>query len=331
MSGVTTRTVNEDEAGMRLDRWFKTHYPSVRHGQLEKFLRKGQVRVDGGRAKSNRRLESGETVRIPPIDENDAPKERAPYPAHRRAEDAAFLKELTIFEDDHLLALNKPFGLAVQGGAKTAKHIDGMLGALEKDGERPRLVHRLDRDTGGLLLLAKTRAAAAKLGGAFQRHEVEKIYWALVAGSPRPREGTIDLKIAQRMVRIGKGEQERVVPAEGEDAKKALTDFQTVDDAGHGVSFLALRPITGRKHQIRVHCAAIGAPIVGDRKYGGEAALIEGVEPQLHLFCRSMKFPHPKTGKKTTITAPLDGHMKKTWRFFSFDSNANVEWPEELR
>jgi len=332
MSGVSSRTVKDDEAGMRIDRWFKTHYPAIRHGQLERFLRKGQVRVDGGRVKSNRRLVSGETIRIPPIDDSaEAPKERTPYPAHRRAEDAAFLDGLTIFEDDAVLALSKPFGLAVQGGAKTAKHIDGMLGALEKEGERPRLVHRLDRDTSGLLILAKTRAAAAKLGGAFQRHEVEKNYWALVAGSPRPREGTIDLKIAQRMVRIGKGEQERVVPAEGEDAKKALTDFQTLDEAGHGVSFLAMRPVTGRKHQIRVHCAAIGAPIVGDRKYGGENALIEGVAPQLHLFCRSMTFPHPKTGKKTTVTAPLDGHMLKTWKFFSFDANAAVDWPEELR
>lgn len=332
MTGVTSKTVEDGETGMRLDRWFKTHFPSVRHGQLEKFLRKGQVRVDGGRVKASRRLEPGETIRIPPLDDAAAaPREPAQYPAHRREEDASFLRKLVIFEDDHILALSKPFGLAVQGGAKTAKHIDGMLGALEKGGERPRLVHRLDRDTSGLLLLAKTRAAAAKLGGAFQRHEVEKTYWALVAGSPRPREGTIDFKIAQRMMRVGSGEQERMIAAEGEDAKKALTDFQTLDDAGHGVSFLALRPVTGRKHQIRVHCAAIGAPVVGDRKYGGENSLIEGVEPSLHLFCHAMRFPHPKTGKKTTIIAPLDGHMLATWKFFNFDKEAAVEWPKVLR
>jgi len=332
VSGVQTKTVNADEVGMRLDRWFKVHFPMVRHGQLEKFLRKGQVRVDGGRSKANRRLEAGETIRIPPIDaQMDDPKARKPYPAHRRAEDAAFLRGLTIYEDEAIIALSKPFGLAVQGGPKTTRHIDGMLGALEKDGERPHLVHRLDRDTSGLLILAKTRAVAAKLGGAFQRHEVEKTYWALVAGSPRPREGTIDMKIAQRMVRIGDGEQERVIPADGEDAKKALTDFQTLDDAGAGVTFLALRPVTGRKHQIRVHCAAVDAPVVGDGKYGGAGAMIKGVDEALHLFCRTMIFPHPKTGKKTTITAPLDGHMLKTWKFFGFDAKAGVEWPENLR
>ncbi len=335
MSGVTTRTVREGEAGMRLDRWFRSHFPSVRQGQLEKLLRKGQVRVDGGRSKANRRLEAGETVRIPPMDDAAepgaavAPRPSAPTsPAQRRA-DAEFLRSLIIHEDEAILALNKPFGLAVQGGAKTTRHIDGMLAALEKDGERPRLVHRLDRDTGGLLLLARTRAAAAALGGAFQRHEVEKTYWALVAGALRPREGRIDMKIAQRMVRLEGGEeQERVVPAEGEDAKKALTDFQTLDDAGHGAAFVALRPLTGRKHQLRVHCAAAGAPIVGDRKYGGPGAAVEGVADRLHLFCRSMTFPHPSTGRRMTLSAELTGHMAETWAFFNFDSRAEVDWPE---
>ena len=329
MSGVTMKTVGDGEAGMRLDRWFKAHFPNVRHGQLEKFLRKGQVRVDGGRVKSNRRLEPGETVRIPPIEVSKEPDKKVPhYPAKQRKIDQDYLRELTVYEDDQLLALNKPFGLAVQGGTKTVRHIDGLLAALEKDGDRPRLVHRLDRDTSGLLLLAKTRMAAAKLGGAFQRHEVEKTYWALAAGNPRPREGTIDLKIAQRMIRIGREDQERVVPVEGDLAKKALTDFQIIEEAGQNVSFLALRPITGRKHQIRVHCAAIGAPIVGDRKYGGEAAMIPGVEEKLHLFCRSMSYPDPKTGQRKTINAPLNGHMRKTWEFFSFDSQAEAIWPD---
>lgn len=329
MSGVSTRTISESEAGMRLDRWFKTHYPAVRHGQLEKFLRKGQVRVDGGRAKANRRLETGEVVRIPPLDDSQSESRVRSAPVHN-PQDAAFVKSLIIYEDDAVIALNKPFGLAVQGGAKTVRHIDGMLASLEKNGERPRLLHRLDRDTGGVLLLAKTRAAAAALGGAFQRHEVEKTYWALVAGAPRPREGRIDLKIAQRMVRIGKGEQERVIPADGEDAKKALTDFQTLDEAGPGASFLALRPVTGRKHQLRVHCAAIGAPVVGDHKYGGEAALIPGVKDGLHLFCRTMTFPHPARARAVTVTAPLHGFMAQTWSFFGFDAEAPSDWPEDI-
>ncbi len=332
MSGVTTKTVGDGETGMRLDRWFKVHFPGVRHGQLEKLLRKGQVRVDGGRAKANRRLESGEVVRIPPLEAGaaDAGGAKPGPPQRDRAADAAFLRKLIIYQDDAIIALNKPFGLAVQGGAKTARHLDQMLYALEKNGERPRLVHRLDRDTGGLLLLARSRASAAALGGAFQRHEIDKAYWALVVGSPRPRAGRIDLKVAQRMVRVGAGEQERIVPADGEDAKKAITDFQIVEEAGGAVSFAALRPITGRKHQLRVHCAAIGAPIVGDRKYGGSAAMVEGVGDILHLFCRQMTFPHPATGKITTIAADLSGPMLKTWRFFGFDQDAEISWPEAL-
>ena len=322
------KTVTSDEAGMRLDRWFKTHFPAVRHGELEKYLRKGQVRVAGGRAKSNRRLEAGEEIRIPPLQEqHNATEKQKRY----SVEDAEALKKLIIFEDDSLIAINKPFGLAVQGGAKTQQHLDGMLASLEKNGERPRLVHRLDKDTGGLMIVAKTRTAAQRLSDAFKHHDVDKTYWALVAGAPRPREGTIDMPIAKRMVRIGKGDAERVVPADGEGAKKAISDYQILDEAGFNLAFLAMRPVTGRTHQLRVHAAAIGCPIVGDGKYGGAASHVEGVSSKLHLFCRSMTFPHPKSGKETTLTAPLTGHMLETWKFFSFDRNANAEWPEDLR
>ncbi|PQA85405.1 RluA family pseudouridine synthase [Hyphococcus luteus] len=324
MSGVQTKTVKADEEGMRLDRWFKAHFPQVRHGELEKFLRKGQVRVSGGRAKSNRRLEAGEEVRIPPLSD-DAPAPRKASPA-----DAGAVRKLIVYEDDAIIALNKPFGLAVQGGSGMKQHLDGMLAALEKDGERPRLVHRLDKDTGGLMLVAKTRQAAQRLGDAFKSHDVDKTYWALVAGLPRPKEGTIDLPIAKKMMRIGEGEEERVVPADGEDAKKAITDYQTMEEAGP-VTFLAMRPVTGRTHQLRVHAAAIGCPIVGDGKYGGEKSRIEGVSPKLHLFCRSMTFPHPKTGRRMTLDAPLSGHMLETWKFFTFEKNVKVDWPEDLR
>jgi len=323
-------SVAEGEAGMRLDRWFRLKFPGVRQGEIEKLLRTGQIRVAGGRAKSNRRLEAGEEIRIPPVGlERAESAPRAPSVAPRR-EDAEFLRRLIVHEDKALIAFNKPFGLAVQGGAKTTRHIDGMLAALEKNGERPRLVHRLDRDTGGLLIVAKTRAAAAALGGMFQRHEVEKTYWALVAGVPDPREGTIDLKIAKRMVRVEERGREMVMPAEGEDAKKAITDFQTLDEAGPVAAFLALRPRTGRTHQLRVHCAALGAPIVGDGKYGGAAARLEGVAPKMHLFCREMAFAHPETGKRTVLCAPLSGHMLETWKFFGFDADARVRWPDGL-
>mgnify|MGYP002277780736 CR=1 FL=1 len=311
---------------MRLDRWFKAHFPAVRHGELEKYLRKGQVRVSGGRVKSNRRLEAGEEIRIPPL--SDEPQAASKSKRYSGA-DAAEIRKLILFEDEAIIALNKPFGLAVQGGSNMKRHIDGMLGALEKEGERPRLVHRLDKDTGGLLLVAKTRQAAQRLGDAFKAHDVQKTYWALTAGVPRPRQGTISLPVAKRMTRIKDGAEERVIPHDGEDAKRAVTDYQMLEEAGP-VAFVAMRPITGRTHQLRVHAAAIGCPIVGDGKYGAAAAHVEGVSPKLHLFCRSMTFPHPKTGKMTTLSAPLAGHMKDTWAFFSFDANAFCDWPELL-
>ncbi len=336
MTGVDMRTVAPRDAGLRLDRWFKSYFPEVRHGALEKLLRTGQVRVDGGRVKANHRLEAGQVIRIPPLDvslrtpwenEEDAPTHVRPTPSKRTLrDDASRLAEWTILEDDALLVLNKPFGLAVQGGTRTERHVDGMLAALETDGDRPRLVHRLDRDTGGVLVLAKTREGAARLGGAFQRHEVEKTYWALCAATPSPKEGVIDLPIAKRMVRIGDGAQERVVPAEGEDARKAITEYETIESAGGGPAFVALRPLTGRTHQLRVHCAAIGAPIVGDRKYGGPASRIPGVADGLHLFCRSMSFPHPENGRRVTVVAPLTKPMLETWRLLSFDLDAADPW-----
>lgn len=329
MSDVRIITVGEDEAEMRLDRWFKVHFSDIRHGELEKLLRTGQVRVAGGRVKANRRLEAGEVIRIPPL-RAKAPMKN-PLPKVSRApseEDLQLIRANTLFEDAAILVLNKPFGLAVQGGTKTARHLDAMLEALEKDGERPRLVHRLDRDTGGLLLLAKTRTAAVRLGAAFRDHNVEKTYWSLTAGVPRPREGVIDMPIAKRMVHERSGVQERIVPAQGDDAKPAITHFQTIDEAGPSVAFLALRPVTGRTHQLRVHCAAMGTPVVGDGKYGGQPAHIDGVSGKLHLFCRSMTFPHPTTRVSMTLTAPLTGHMKDSWTFFGFDKDALVDWPE---
>ncbi len=324
MTGVQSITVADKDDGLRLDRWFKTHFPALKHGALEKLLRTGQVRVNGARAKANRRIEAGETIRVPPI--KDAIPEADRHAAPPRKEDADFIRNITLFEDASLLAINKPFGLAVQGGTKTQRHVDGMLAALEKDGERPRLVHRLDADTGGLLILAKTRRAAAALSKSFQGRGVEKTYWGLVAGRPPHREGSIDLAIAKKMIWSEEGESERMAAADGDEAKKAITDYMTLDSAGP-VSFLALKPVTGRTHQLRVHCAAMGTPIVGDRKYGGPKARVEGTGDGLLLFCRSMAFPHPETGKLTTLTAPLSGRMKEAFALFDFDANAKVVWP----
>lgn len=326
MRGVEIIKVTPDEEGMRLDRWFKHHFPSLGHGALEKMLRKGNIRVDGGRVKANRRLQADEEVRIPPMHDAAASKSRLMTP---RREDVNAIKAITIYEDDAFLALNKPFGLAVQGGAKTSRHVDGMLAAVSSATEPFRLVHRLDKDTGGLLLIAKTRKAAASLAAAFKSHSVKKTYWALTAGAPQPYEGTIDAPVAKRLMRMGGGDQERMAIERTQQAQKAMTHYQTLDRAGP-VAFLAMRPVTGRTHQLRVHAAAIDCPIVGDGKYGGDAAMIEGLAQKLHLFCKEMSFPHPVTRKAMTLKAPLSGHMKESWAFFSFDASAVCEWPEHL-
>ncbi|MHA7873570.1 MAG: RluA family pseudouridine synthase, partial [Hyphococcus sp.] len=324
MSGVQKRTVLADEAGMRLDRWFRTHFPSIRHGELEKLLRKGEIRVCGGRVKANRRLEAGEEIRIPPSAKaKSKPDQRQPA----NADDASAIREMVLFEDDWLLALNKPFGLAVQGGVKTHRHIDGMLSSYARSGAPLKLVHRIDKDTGGLLLVAKTRQAAQRLSEAFKRHEIDKTYWAVTAGAPRPRQGRISLALHKKESRKDGGPFERMARADAK-AKAAITDYQIVEEAGANIAFVALRPVTGRTHQLRVHMMEIDCPIVGDGKYGGSGSRVPGVSPRLHLFCRSMTFPHPKTGKKTTLKAPLTGHMLETWRFFAFDQKVTVEWPE---
>ncbi|MEM8936447.1 MAG: RluA family pseudouridine synthase [Pseudomonadota bacterium] len=323
MSGVQKKRVTDDEDGMRLDRWFRSHFPRVRHGALEKYLRKGEVRVDGGRAKSNRRLQSGEEIRIPPLP-NNAEKKSAK--SSFRPEDRAAIESMIVYEDDAIIALNKPFGLATQGGAKTTRHLDGLLSSYISEAGKPRLVHRLDKDTGGLIIVAKSRPDAQRLADAFQSHDVEKTYWALVAGGPRPRQGTISMPIEKQLSQDKETPFERVEPVK-QGGKDAVTDYQILDEAGV-TAFVAFRPITGRTHQIRVHAAAIHHPIIGDRKYGGEEAFIDGVAPRLHLFCRSMSFRHPRTGRRMTLEAPLTEHMRETWNFFAFDAEADCEWPD---
>ncbi|MEL7029291.1 MAG: RluA family pseudouridine synthase [Pseudomonadota bacterium] len=310
---VETVTVDEDDAGQRLDRWFKRRYPALRHGELEKLLRKGQIRVEGGRAKASRRLEAGERVRVPPL---RAPHQRVPAPATISKADRDFVRSLVLYEDEALIVLNKPFGLAVQGGAKTERHLDGLVAGLVPRGvDKPKLVHRLDRDTGGLIVFAKSRKCAATLSAAFKGRTVEKTYWALVVGAPRPMLGEISLPLAKRG---GAGGREQV-RAGGEDAKPAVSRYAVVGEAAGRLAWLALRPLTGRTHQLRVHCAEMGWPIVGDGKYGGAASKVAGVTPKLHLFARRLCFAHPATGATLDLEAPLHGHMLETWRFLEFD------------
>jgi len=313
MAGVETKEVSRADDGMRLDRWFKTHYASLPHSRLEKLLRTGQVRVDGGRAKASTRLAAGQTVRIPPL--SDTP----PAPKHALSKaDHAFLASITLHEDHDLLVLNKPSGIAVQGGTKTTHHIDRLLEGLGDGPEtRPRLVHRLDRDTSGVLVIAKRRAVAAKLGRAFQTRSVRKIYWALLHGVPKPSQGKVDAAL----VKAGGPDGDRVRkarPGEKDIAQSAVTHYSVVDRAGQKVSFVSLKPVTGRQHQLRAHMAIIGHPILGDGKYEGDKNLPDGISNRLYLHARRISFPHPSGEGVVDITAPLPEHMAKAFALFGF-------------
>jgi 23S rRNA pseudouridine955/2504/2580 synthase len=319
MSGVETAEVSADDDDIRLDRWFRRRYPGLKQGALEKLLRTGQVRVDGKRAKANLRLTEGQQIRIPP----QAAATPVETPRHEirklDAKDAAFVQSLVIYRDEEVIALNKPPGLAVQGGTKTARHIDAMLDGLRFGSkERPRLVHRLDRDTSGILLLARDAKVAARLGKAFQGRNVRKIYWALAVGVPERDEGRIDLPLGKRSGPHG----ERMMPDETE-GKSAVTLYSVVERAGKAASWLALWPLTGRTHQLRAHCAAIGHPVAGDGKYGGEEAFLvaEGVARQVHLHARELRLPHPSGRGELHITAELPPHMAESWDLFGFDRN----------
>jgi 23S rRNA pseudouridine955/2504/2580 synthase len=315
MNPVRTVSVAADEAGVRLDRWFRRRWPHLGQGQLQKLIRSGQVRVDGARAKADQRLEAGALVRVPPLPEAPAPGERERTLNPR---DAAFARSLVLYEDDEVLALNKPAGLAVQGGTKTSRHVDGLLGAWGEGLERPRLVHRLDRDTSGVLVLGKSPQAAARLAGAFARRRAQKTYWAIVMGFPKPGEGILQLPLVKR----GVGDRELMLPAEGKDprAEPAETEFVTIARAGPRAAWMALRPHTGRTHQLRAHMKAMGHPILGDPKYGDEASRELSGELKLQLHARRLVLPHPSRGT-LTLEAPLSPEMRQGFERFGFDEH----------
>lgn len=316
-TNVRTVVVSADDAEMRLDRWFKRHYPGLTHGRLEKLLRTGQVRLNGKRAQGSDRVAAGDNVRVPPLPAGDVPRSppRARPPLDERA--ARELQSLVIYRDAEMLAIDKPAGLAVQGGTGTSKHLDAMLPALQFDAdEPPRLVHRLDRDTAGVLLLARTRKAAARLTSLFRTRDMRKIYWAVAVGRPKSDSGDIRLALAKRIGRAGEGEERMVV--DEKDGEPARTLYRLLDAASNKVSLLELEPLTGRTHQLRVHCAAIGTPILGDGKYGGKAAFLADAVPaqRLHLLARELHVPR-SGGGTTVIRAELPAHMRETMDFFS--------------
>ncbi len=317
---VSIQTVAEDEADTRLDRFLRRRYPALTQGALQKLCRTGQIRVDGHRVEASTRLTPGQAVRVPPM---PAAPDKPPItvtPGETRE-----MERLVLYRDDQIIALNKPSGLATQGGPGITKHLDGMLDALRDGGDRPRLVHRLDRDTSGVILLARTAAVAARLAALFRSREVEKTYWAVVVGRPLPVEGQID----QPLKRVSSAFGERTIVADRKDkeGQRAYTNYRTLDHAGQKFAWMELMPLTGRTHQLRVHCVSLGAPIVGDAKYaeprdnGSGGSYVEGLPDKLHLHARSLLLPHP-AGGMLSVSADLPPHMRETFATLGFTAPA---------
>jgi 23S rRNA pseudouridine955/2504/2580 synthase len=320
---VSPLTVSPDEADIRLDRWIRRHFPGLPQSAIQKWCRTGQIRVDGRRVETATRLAPGQAVRVPAVSA-DAPEARPVEIDSRIIND---LQRVVLYRDERVIALNKPAGVPVQGGPGITRHLDAWLDALRFGGERPRLVHRLDRDTSGVLLLARTPGMAAKLAAAFRGRDVEKRYWAVVARRPIPPEGVIDLPLK----RVGGPRGERTAPADrtDRDAARAITEYRTLDHAGK-LAWLELSPLTGRTHQLRVHCVAIGAPILGDVKYaepdqnGAFGAIVSGLSSALHLHARALRLPHPDGGT-LVVEADLPPHMVETFRTLGFAAAATAE------
>ncbi|MBM7069971.1 RluA family pseudouridine synthase [Actibacterium sp. 188UL27-1] len=329
MSGVQTLTVATGEGDQRIDRWLRRRFPHLGQGRIEKMCRKGELRVDGARVKSSTRVEEGQAVRVPPLPE-PGDVTAGPKPDISDA-DAKMMQAAVLYRDEHLIALNKPSGLPSQGGSKQTRHVDGLAEALRFGfDDKPRLVHRLDKDTSGILLLARSRASAAALSDAFRARETRKIYWAAVAGVPQPRMGTIRFGLVKAPGHGAGGEGEKmrcIHPSDVDatpDAKRATTDYAILSALGGRVSWAALVPVTGRTHQLRAHMAEIGHPVIGDGKYGGAgqenlgdgwgAGLGGALSRKLHLHARSLTLTHPVTGARLNLVAPLPDHMARTWK-----------------
>jgi 23S rRNA pseudouridine955/2504/2580 synthase len=337
MSAVQTLTVSVDDGEQRLDKWFKRRFPQLTQGTVEKMCRTGQVRVDGARAKASDRVIPGQMIRIPPLPDSAAPVRTAE--SRISAADTKMIQNAVLWKDEHIIILNKPPGLPSQGGSGQGdRHVDGLAEAL-KFGfkEKPKLVHRLDKDTSGLLMLARTDRVARALSEALRHRLTRKIYWAAVAGVPHPRKGSIKYGLMKAPGHGRGADQERmqcVHPAkmaDYPDAKRAQSDYFVLWFLGTRLSWMALEPVTGRTHQLRAHMAEIGHPIIGDGKYGGSSVENEGdgwgaqvggdISRKLHLHARSLTIQHPISKAMMTFTAPLPEHMARTWKTLDWGEN----------
>lgn len=315
MKAVETVEVTSDDGVTRIDRWFRRRYPHLSQGQIEKLIRTGQVRVDGARVKASDRVEPGQKVRVPPL-----PDAASRPPEGMSGADVDFVRSLVIHKDADVIVLNKPAGLAVQGGTKTTRHLDALLPGLKFDAEgRPKLVHRLDRDTSGCLVIARHPRAAAFLGEAFRDRDTDKIYWAIVLGAPRPKIGEL-----RSWMRKAPGprdaDREMMIPAKQteEGAVHAVTQYVSLSEAAQSAAWVALRPVTGRTHQLRFHMAEFGHAIAGDPKYRCDRPTPGGLQRQLLLHARAIRLPHP-SGGELKVQAPLPPHMSAAFDLMGFD------------
>ena len=328
-TGVQTLTVTADEDDMRVDRFLAARFPQLSFSYIQRIVRKGELRVNGKRVETKDRLEQGQAVRVPPL-KLDQPR---PMTANAGDDTKGFLASITLYEDSDVIVFAKPAGLAVQGGSGTKKHLDGMLAVLtDAEGQRPRLVHRLDKDTSGCILVAKSRFAAAALAKTFRTRAARKIYWAVVAGVPKPRQGRVSTYLAKEE---REDESRMRLAKHGEKgASHAVSYYAAIDTMAQKLSWLSMKPVTGRTHQLRVHAAEIGHPIIGDPKYFDVQnwEIPGGVQNKLHLHARRLVVPHPRGKGTIDVSAPLPPHMEQTFNLLGWDVaryDPIVEAPEE--
>ena len=322
VSKVQFIKVQKEDDGIRLDRWFSRHYPQIKNGQIQKLVRSKNIKVNGQKTSTDYRLSIGDEIRIPPIQENlEVDKSQ---PRNLSKADVDFMKSLVIYKDEDVIVLNKPAGLAVQGGTKTSRHVDGLLDALRfEKNEKPHLVHRLDKDTSGVLILGRTANAAASLAKAFKDRKAQKIYWAVVVGKPKLLSGKIDAPLAK----VGNGQGKEQMKIDFDAGQRAQTLYRVIDALARKASWLEMAPLTGRTHQLRVHCMALNTPIAGDIKYGSERAVSLGLPygNKMHLHARGLKISHPNPKKgMLQVVADLPVHMKDTFDFLGFDESQSV-------